>query len=161
MKNVNIKAEWLEILKDFSSEIQGEVLAAVTNYKLQGELPGEMSDAARMGFMFIKREIDKARVRAEAARLRRQRQAEIDSVRGVDVVLTQIGSTPNEVEKVLRIKFQFKDVNRDFDRFNWEKGPWFLAHNLTRKRAKELIALLEKAGAKAVAQRAIFPIKRE
>lgn len=69
-KNFTIKEEWIAILDQFSFETRAAVLAAVIDYARKNVMPQNLTEAAKMAFLFIKIEIDKSRKRSEAIRLR-------------------------------------------------------------------------------------------
>ena len=56
-ENIIIRREWREALKGVSAEIRAEVYEAIITYSFDGEII-EMSEVAKMAFMFIKSHID-------------------------------------------------------------------------------------------------------
>lgn len=153
MKNVNIKSEWIEIISNFAPEIRGQVWDAVINYCSFNTLPENLPDAARMAFLFIKREIDKGRAQRERARARAAQKAakpEIGNVAvsqpsseeksviengNVDIVLTDMGANPWKVKKILHDLLQYASAAGDFDRFQSSPAPWILARNISKEKA--------------------------
>ncbi|MCI9607815.1 MAG: hypothetical protein HFJ94_06555 [Muribaculaceae bacterium] len=57
MKNITIKAKWIEILSKYPVSLKGEVYSAVVQYLSTGTVP-ELSASADVAFSFIRYEID-------------------------------------------------------------------------------------------------------
>lgn len=70
-KSTTLKAEWIEIVNQFDPQIRGEIWDAVINYQFFNVIPENLSETAKMAFLFIKLQIDKARIQREKAKARR------------------------------------------------------------------------------------------
>ena len=169
MKNVNIKSEWIEIISGFAPEIRGSVWDAVINYCSFGKEPENLSDAARMAFLFIKREVDKARAQCERARERVAQKAEKPATvetqftpepprtpkeptkddGKVDLVLTEMGPNPLKVKIILHDTLKYASGAGDYNRFQETPGPWVLARNLPKEKAELIRRRLTEARATA------------
>jgi hypothetical protein len=66
MKNITIKAKWVEILSAHSVSLRGEVYNAVIQYLTTDTIP-DMSEAAEVAFSFIRYEIDARKKTRKAA----------------------------------------------------------------------------------------------
>lgn len=162
MKNVNIKSEWIEIISSFAPEIRGQVWDAVINYCYFNTVPENLSDAARMAFLLIKSQVDKARAQRERARARgAQKSANSDpsnpsacsepsvSHDNVDLLITDMGPKPLKAKVILHQQLHYNSDNGDFKIFENSPAPWLIARNIPKEKARDIIFSLAQVNATA------------